>query len=190
MIGKLKDLMKTRDGAWQVSFITREDPRKIFDKFTGQDVSVEIKKPTKHRTKTANDFCWALCKDIGDALQPPLPKEEVYRRAIEDVGSFETLHIRNDAVDSFRTIWGNRGVGWITKVCDYSPIPGCKAIFAYYGSSTYDSVEMSRLIDYLKADAENMGLTIPISKEEEERLLAAWGKASCRTTEHVTSADG
>lgn len=189
MIGRLKDLLRTQGGEWLVSFTTREDPRKTFDEFTDKDVNVEIKKASKHRSKTANDFCWAMCTDIGNALRPPLPKEEVYRKAIKDVGRFESMHMRAEAVETFRRIWGQRGVGWFTEVVDYSPIPGCKVVFAYYGSSTYDTVEMSRLIDYLKDDMENMGLKIPMSKEEEERALQAWGKAlSRKTSESATSA--
>ena len=190
MIGKLKDLMRTRDGEWLVSFTTRVDPRPLFDEFTDKDVNVEIKKASKHRSKTANDFCWSLCTDIGNAIRPPVPKEEVYRKAIRDVGKFENLCVRSDAVDFFRKTWEQRGVGWVTEVIDYCQMPGYKTVFAYYGSSTYDTVEMSRLIDYLKQDAENMGLTIPVSKEEEERLLAAWGKASSKTTSSATSAEG
>lgn len=176
MIGKLKDLMRTRGGEWLVSFTTREDPRKIFDLFTDKDVNVEIKKASKHRSKTANDFCWAMCTDIGNALRPPLPKEEVYREAIRGVGKFETMHMRTEAIETFRQIWSQRGVGWFTEVIDYSQIPGCQVVFAYYGSSTYTTEEMSRLIDYLKQDMDNMGLPIPMSKEEEERALKTWGK--------------
>ena len=187
MIGRLKDLLRTTGGEWLVSFTTRADPREIFDTFTDKDVSIEIKKASKHRSRTANDFCWAMCSDIGNALKPPIPKEEVYRKAIKDVGSFETMHMRAEAVETFRKIWQQRGTGWITEVIDYSPVPGCKVVFAYYGSSTYDTVEMSRLIDYLKQDMINMGLPIPVSKDEEERMLRTWGKASCKATEPATS---
>jgi len=190
MIGKLKDLLRTQGGEWLVSFTTRADPREIFDQFTGSDVSIEIKKASKRRSKTANDFCWAMCTDIGNALKPPVPKEEVYRKAIKDVGQFETMHMRAEAVDAFRKIWKSKGVGWFTEVIDYSPIPGCKVVFAYYGSSTYTTDEMSRLLDYLKQDMTNMGLAIPVSKEEEERLLSAWGRALCKRTELATSAEG
>lgn len=190
MIGKLKDLLRTAGGEWVVSFTTRADPREIFDKFQDQDVSIEIKKAAKHRTKTANDFCWAMCSDIGNALRPPIPKEEVYRRAIKDVGKFETLHIREDAVETFRGIWYERGVGWFTEVVDYSAVPGCKVVFAYYGSSTYTTEEMSRLLDYLKQDMVNMGLAIPVSKEEEERMMAQWQSQYSKRANGATSADG
>ena len=182
MIGKLKDLFRNRDGEWVVSFTTRADPRPLFDEFTGKDVSIEIKKASKRRSKTANDFMWAMCTDIGNALKPPIPKEEVYRKTIKDVGKFDTLHIRAEAVDTFRRIWSEHGTGWFTEVVDYSPVPGAKAVFAYYGTSTYTVEEMGRLLEYLKQDMESMGLVIPVSKEEEERLLCQWGRALCRRT--------
>ena len=178
MIGRLKELLRTAGGEWVVSFTTKADPRELFDQFTDKDVNVEIKKASKRRSKTANDFCWAMCTDIGNALR--IPKEEVYRKAISEVGKFETMHMRAEAVNTFRNIWSQRGIGWFTEVVDYSPITGCKVVFAYYGSSTYDTVEMSRLIDFLKQDMTNMNLPIPMSKEEEERALNAWGRMKGR----------
>ena len=189
MIGKLKDLMRLAGGEWIVSFTTRDDPRKMFDQFTDKDVSIEIKKASRRRSKTANDFCWAMCTDIGNALRPPLPKEDVYRKKYYEVGRFELMHMQADAIPTFREIWERRGTGWFTQVVDYSQIPGCKIVMAYFGSSTYNTEEMSRLIDYLKDDAENMGLSIPVSKEEEERLLAAWGKAYSKRNENAISAE-
>ena len=190
MIGKLKEIMRTPGGNWVVSFTTRDDPRPIFDEFTDKPVNVEIKKASKSKTKAMNDFLWAMCTDIGKALRPPIPKDEVYKRAIKDVGKFDTLHIIPDAIDEFRQRWIRNGTGWFTEVVDYSPIPGYKVVFAYYGISVYDREEMSRLIDYLKQDMDSMGLPIPFSKEEEERMLTAWQRALCRKTEPVTSAAG
>ena len=189
MIGKLKDLFGTQGGEWVVSFTTRADPRQTFDEFTGKDVSIEIKKASKRRSKTANDFCWAMCTDIGNALHPPLSKEEVYRRTIKDFGRFDILHMRKDAVPAFREIWARNGVGWFTEKIDFSPIPDCEVVFAYYGTSSYTQDEMSRILEALKQDMENMGLPIPVSKEEEERMMRAWGKVSCKKTEPVISAE-
>ena len=189
MIGKLKELLRLHGGEWVVSFTTKADPRDLFDMFTDKDVSIEIKKASKRRSKTANDFCWAMCTDIGNALRPPVPKEEVYRKAISEVGKFETMHMRAEAIDTFRKIWSQRGIGWFTEVVDYSPITGCKVVFAYYGTSTYDTVEMSKVLDFLKEDMENMGLPIPVSKEEEERLMSAWGRAYSKRKSVASSAE-
>ena len=114
----------------------------------------------------------------------------MYRRAIKDVGKQDMLHMKAEAIDTFRQIWSKHGEGWFTEVVDYSPIPGCKSVFAYYGSSTYDTVEMSKVLDYLKDEMQNMDLPIPVSKEEEARLMSAWGRAYYRQQKNATSAEG
>lgn len=197
MIGKLKDLMRLPGGGWFVSFTTGADPRKLFDDFRDKEVSIEIGKVKKKRTKTANDFCWAMCTDIANALtttkKDVVYKEDVYRetlRAMRDkIQAFDTLHMRAEAIPTFRTIWAGNGIGWFTEVVDYSPIPGCKVVLAYRGSSTFDSRQMSIVIDALKQDMENMELAIPVSKEEEARLMAAWDRAYCKQNANATSVE-
>ena len=192
MIGKLKKLLRLAGGEWVVSFTTRSDPRVIFDLLKDQEISVEIKKASKARSKTANDFMWAMCSDIGKALRPPVPKDEVYRRAIRDVGEYEPLPIRADAVETFCERWSSKGTGWFAEVIDDSKLKGYKLVFAYYGSSTYTSEELSRVIDYLRQDMENMGIPIPLSKEDEKRVLERWGKgqSSSGTNQGALSAAG
>ena len=177
MKGKFKDCLKLSSGEWLVSFTTREDPEELYNKLKDAEVSVEIKKSVKKRSKTANDFCWALCTDIGNAMHPPLPKEMIYRQAIRDVGKYDMYLMQEKAVEAFRRAWSQNGTGWFAEVFDEDKKnPGCMIVFAYFGTSVYDSAEMSKVIEYLKADAENMGLPIPISKAEEQRMIAAWGK--------------
>ena len=194
MIGKLKDLMRLAGGEWLVSFTTRADPGLLFDSLKDQEISVEIKKASQQRSKSANDFMWAMCTDIGKALRPPVPKDEVYRRAIRDVGEYEPLPIKAEAVPIFQERWASKGTGWFADVVDDSKLKGYKLVFAYYGSSTYTTDEMARVLDYLKADMENMGLPIPLSREEEARIMERWesrAKASCNRASHdVTSAAG
>ena len=186
MIAKLKDLLRLSGGEWLMSFTTTGDAAKVYDSLKDAEVNVEIKKASRKRSKTANDFCGAMCTDIGNALRPPLPKEDVYRRAIRDVGEYEPLPIKAEAVETFQRRWAEKGTGWFAEVIDDSKLPGYKLVFAYYGSSTYDSASMSRLIDYLVQDAREMGLKIPTSKEQEE-MIAAWGaRASCRTNESAS----
>ena len=173
MIGKLKDMTFNGDGTQNITITVGADFRETFDKLKDKDISVEIKKHHPKRSKTANDFCWAMCTDIGNAITPPLPKEDVYRKAIRDVGEYEPLPIKNEAVETFQQRWATKGTGWFAEVIDDSKISGYKLVFAYYGSSTYDTAAMSRLIDYLVQDAREMGLPIPTSKEQEE-MLNAW----------------
>ena len=176
MKGKLKDLLQLSGGEWLVSFTTRENPVNAFYRLQNADLEISMSKANPKRSKDANDLCWALCTDIGNALKPPIPKDMVYKQAIRDVGEYVPLPIRGDAVETFQRIWASRGTGWFVEVVDDSKLSGYKRVFAYYGSSVYNTAQMSRLIDYLKQDAESMGIKIPFSAEEERRLLEKWGK--------------
>lgn len=181
MIGKLKEALPLSGGEWLVSFTTRVNPGQIFDDLKDQEVRIEIKKASGKRSIDASRFCWAMCTDIGNALRPPVPKEEVYRRAIREVGKYSMMLMQNDAVPLFQDIWSQRGTGWFAEVIDDSKKnPGCKVIFAYYGTSTYTVDEMSLVLDWLKDNMEQMGLPIPLSKGEEQRMLEQWvrGKAA------------
>lgn len=92
------------------------------------------------------------------------------------LAKYEPLPIKAEAVETFQKRWAAKGIGWFAEVVDDSKYPGYKKVFAYYGSSTYDTVSMSRLLEYLKQDMTNMGLLIPVSKAEEERMLNEWHK--------------
>ena len=173
MIGKLTGIQRLFGGEWVLSFATKGDAGAVYEKLKDSEVSVEIKKYNPGRSKDANAFCWALCTDIGNAIRPPVLKEEVYRKAIRDVGEYEPLPIREDAVETFQRRWASHGVGWFAEVVDNSKLKGYKLVFAYYGSSTYDTAAMSRLLDYLVDDAKQMGLVLPATKEQEE-MLKQW----------------
>lgn len=191
MIGKLKEVLRTAGGEWVVSFTTKADPRLLFDQFTDKDVDIQIKKASKRKTKTANDFMWAMCTDIGKAVK--IPKEEVYRKALwetrEEVGAFDTLLIREDAIETFRSIWFEKGIGWFTQVIDYAQVPGFKTVLAFHGSSTFSGDQISVVIEWLKDEMRSLELPILVSKEEEERMMSSWRKAYSRERNAATSAE-
>jgi hypothetical protein len=54
--------------------------------------------------------------------------------------------------------------------------PGKKELHLYYGTSTYTVGEMRILLDWLVDQCEQMEIPLRMSKEEEERALAQWGK--------------
>lgn len=177
MTGNLKEISRGMGGEWIVSFVTRDNPVSMYYRLKDHEVNVEIKRATKPRSLDANAFCWALCSDIGKAITPPVPKEEVYRKAIREVGEYEPLPIKAEAVETFQRRWSSKGTGWFAEVIDDSKLPGYKLVFAYYGSSTYDTAAMSKLIDYLVDEAQQMDLSIPASKEQEEMLKQWQAKA-------------
>lgn len=190
MKGRIKELYQLAGGEWVVSFTTREHPGKLFDKLKDFIVDISIEKAEKKRSKDANAMCWALCSDIGKAITPPMDKEDVYRMAIRAVGVYTPAIVIAWDMETIKERWSSHGTGWFVDMVDDAGI-GKKLIHLYYGSSTYTVSEMRLLLDWLIDQAEQMGIVIPLSKEEEERLLAQWGKkASSATKNPAVSAAG
>lgn len=177
MTGKLRDLTVNRDGTQNVTVTVSCDFSKTFDALKDKEISIEIKKAGKGRSRDANAFCWALCSEIGKAMTPPLAKEEVYRMAIKAVGVYTETQLLAFDVPTVRARWESHGEGWFLEVIDDKHgLVGHKVIHLYFGSSTYTVDEMRVLIDWLVDQAEQMQISIPLSKKEEEELLERWGK--------------
>lgn len=130
------------------------------------------------RSREANSYLWVLCSKIGSKLSVggiTKTPEDVYRDLIPDVGeNFDIICIQNKAVDDFRRHWSEKGVGWVTDIMD-SKIEGCTNVICYYGSSCYDSLQMSRLINLAVQEAKQLDIeTLP--PNELKAMLEDWGK--------------
>ncbi len=106
-----------------------------------------------------------------------IPDAEVYRKAVMDAGEYEHLPIKAVAVDTFARRWESKGLGWFVQEVDDSKLKGYKLVKAYYGSSTYDTKEMSVLLDYIVDEAQQIGLTLRASEKEIEEAKRRWGDA-------------
>lgn len=121
-----------------------------------KDKKYEIKEHKEKRSLDANGYCWVLCKKIADKLH--ITKEEIYKKNIKEVGKYEVIPIKNEAIETFVNAWTGKGIGWICEILSKSKIDGYTNLIAYYGSSIYDSKEMSLLLDGIVQEAQNLGI--------------------------------
>lgn len=137
-------------------------------------LNVELKKYRKRRSIDANSYCWVLCDKIAKELSKdgtPVTKEIIYKDAVLQIGTFETMIVSEKAYDNFKRIWEKQGLGFIVQ--EVSRKDKCIKVNCYYGSSTYDSKEMSLLIELLVDFAKQINVeTRPI--EEINSLLKNW----------------
>ena len=136
-------------------------------------LSIEIKKWRKKRSLDANSYCWVLCDRIAKELSKEsiVTKEQIYKDAISQVGTFEPMIIEEKAYDNFKRIWEKQGLGFIVQ--EVTRKDKCIKVHCYYGSSTYDTKEMSLLIEIIVDLAKSLDIeTKP--KEEIESLLRSW----------------
>lgn len=175
MKGTIKDIGLTLTGELSLTLTLPRQSADELKPLMDAPVSVDIKKWREKRSLDANGLLWAMCREIGQALG--IPDVEVYRKAVTDAGEYEHLPIKAVAVDTFARRWESKGLGWFVQVVDDSKLKGYKLVKAYYGSSTYDTKEMSRLLDYIVDEAKQIGLTLRASKKEIEEAKRRWGDA-------------
>lgn len=132
----------------------------------------EVKEYKEKRSLDANAYAWVLLGKLQDKLH--IPKEEIYRDAIRNIGSYEVIPIKNEAVDKFRQAWGKKGLGWITETTK-SKLNGYTNVLTYYGSSIYDKKEMTRFIEQIIQECEQLDIETK-SKAEIDSLLKEWDK--------------
>lgn len=137
-----------------------------------KEYTVELKQYRKKRSLDANAYMWTLCDKISQVV-PETTKEDVYRDAIHHVGVFETFPLKDDAVERWIERWQTNGTGWISEVLHKAKTPGYTIVISYYGSSTYNTKEMSRLIDNVVMTAKECGVET-LTPDELEQMKAAW----------------
>ena len=137
-------------------------------------LNIELKKWYKKRSLDANAYCWVLCDSIAKELCKEgtvLTKEDIYKDAILQIGTFETFIVQEKTFENFKRIWEKQGLGFLVQ--EVSRKDKCIKVNCYYGSSTYNSKEMSLLIELIVGLAQSLNIeTKP--KEELESLLKEW----------------
>lgn len=174
MTGKLKDLTFTRTGEQIISIAVKSDVSELFDELKDCDVDIEIERYRDKRSLSANNYCWTLCGKIADKLADDdirNNKDSVYREAIRQIGIYKDFHdLDPEEAKTLRIAWKSIGTGWITEQVDYSQDGDKVTIRCYYGSSQYNTKQMSRLIDNLKQDCEALGIPTETPEETAKRL--------------------
>ena len=82
--------------------------------------------------------------------------------------------VQDYAVEELQQTWSERGLGWVSDVIP-SGREGWTYVMLYYGSSTYDKEQMSRLINLIVQDCIEYGIPT-YDQAELERLYAEWGE--------------
>lgn len=131
----------------------------------------EIKKARKKRSNDANAYAWKLINDIALAIR--VSPNEVYRRALEDIPCIsEDVIARSEAVSAIERTWTSGHIGRRVEK-EPSAARGYSNVRLYFGSSDFDTKQMSMLIDNLIQDCKAIGIeTRP--EEEINALLEAW----------------
>lgn len=151
----------------------------MVDELKGKRLSIKIGQWRQKRSLDANNYLWKLCSLIAEKLSDdgvPHTKNEIYRKAIKEKGIFrEQGELDPSFAQTIRTAWEKLGTGWVTEQVDFEPDGERVIVRFYYGSSTYTSKQLARVIDWLKVECWQLGIETK-SNEEIRSLLNSWGQ--------------
>ena len=120
------------------------------------DLTVQVKEYRQKRSLSQNAYMWVLLDEIAKAVNRS--KEDVYRELVKDYGVFEIIPLKDEAVKRFNHNWAKNGLGWFTDVLGKSKLKGYTNLIVYYGSSTYNTKEMTRLLDAVINECQELGI--------------------------------
>lgn len=175
MQGYLADIsidFKTRKP--KIQFLINNNEITFLEELKGLELDIEVKKHREKRSLNANAYCWVLCDKIAKELSKDetiVTKEKVYQDAILQIGSFEPMIVEEKAFENFKRIWEKQGLGFLIQ--EVSKKDKCVKVHCYYGSSTYNTKEMSLLINILVELATTLHIETK-TQAEIDSLLKSW----------------
>lgn len=175
MQGYLSDIsidFKTRKP--KIQFLINNNEITFLEELKGLELDIEVKKHREKRSLNANAYSWVLCDKIAKELSKDgtiVTKEKVYQDAILQIGSFEPMIVEEKAFENFKRIWKKQGLGFLIQ--EVSKKDKCVKVHCYYGSSTYNTKEMSLLINILIELATTLHIETK-TQAEIDSLLKSW----------------
>ena len=97
-----------------------------------------------------------------------------YRKRVKELGIFKQWEIDTSNVPTFEKLWSDRGIAWFTEKVE--EIGEKTIINAYYGSSSYNSKQFSKLLDNLIQDCRSVGIQTLEDIEIEELIRSEYDK--------------
>lgn len=119
------------------------------------------------RSNQANKYFWELLGQL--CFEMGLDTIEEYKKRVRQLGIFRYWEIEKDNVKTFTKMWTEKGIAWFVDIVDIAENNKI-GINAYYGSSSYNAKQMSKLIDGVVQDCQAIGIETK-TQEEIKSLL-------------------
>lgn len=134
-------------------------------------LDINLSKHKEKRKLDANAYCWLLIGKLAEKLN--IKPVEVYREHIKDSAVYEIVPVKDEAIDRFSRSWESKGLGWQVVDIGESKFRGFHNLQVFYGSSSYNTKEMSQLINNIVEDCKVQGIETK-SPQELQSLLESW----------------
>ena len=126
-----------------------------------EKLSIEVEEYKKKRSLNANALLWSCLGKIANAMHPPCDKWDVYLDMLKHYGKYTYLIVKPQAVEGVKAMW--RECEELGEI-DVNGEKGVQML-CYFGSSTYNTKEFSRLLSGVIEEMAQMGLETPTSRD-------------------------
>lgn len=141
-----------------ISFEIQASPEDL-EKYKNKDLDISFVQHRARRSLDANACLWACLGDIAKAINQD--NWSVYLLMLERYGKFTYILVKPEVVEAVRLQWRE------TKIVGETQVDGKPMVqmLCFFGSSTYDSAEFSRLLNGVISEMQEMHLEVPASAE-------------------------
>ena len=130
---------------------------------------IKIEKRRQKRSLDANAYMWVLIGHIAERQN--LGSNEVYCQMVRDYGLYDVIPVRTENIDFWIDSWSERGIGWFCDdLGECRNTKGYHNIRSFYGTSVYNTKQMSTLIDGAIYEAKNLGIETMTPDELEQMM--------------------
>lgn len=152
-----------------IYFEVEADPADV-EQYQDMELDIEFKKHRNRRSLDANAMLWACLGEMAAALKTD--NWSMYLYELERYGKFTSVLIKPEAVDDMKRQWRETKVVGEQTVYDPTEKKDVTMIemLCFFGSSTYDSKEFSRLLSGVIDDMKDIHLTPPPSSDMRRAL--------------------
>lgn len=138
------------------------------EKLQDKDIDATFKIFREKRSLSANSYAWVLIGKLADAMEQS--DVDIYRSHIKERGVYRDVEINADAEKTLIKVWSEHGLGWCAERVDYGKTEDKAILRLWYGSSVYNTKQMSRFIESIVQDCKALGIeTLP--QAEIDRLI-------------------
>lgn len=142
-----------------------------------KSLDVELKPHRAKRSLDANAYYWKLLSLMAEKLR--ISNNEIHNIMLARYGYPEVINNSLVTVPLKEDIDHNKIEGIHLKPSGHSTVNSKGTVFTIYilmrGSHTYNTLEMSRLIDGVISEAQELGIDT-LTPEEKARMMAAYEK--------------
>ena len=169
-VGKIKAISKDYiTGDINITFSTDQNILPEYEKLKDKDrLRVKTVQYRKRRSLNANSYLWVLLGKMAYVLRAD--KWDIYLKMLKRYGKYTYIVVKPNVVNAVKKQW--------REVEELGPINlnGQEGIqlLCYFGSSTYDNLEMAVLIDGVVSECKDLEIeTLP--PDQIAQMKEQWG---------------